>query len=81
MGQYRIEITAVGVHGCMREVPSGGTVLGCRQMDCPDCQAREFVRQLQRTGSSIESATLTHWPGQEAEVRDDLRTGTRTGSF
>ena len=81
MGQFRIEITAVGGHGCQREVKDGGVVYGCRQMDCPDCQARDFVKQLKTRGCSVEAATLTHWPSLPSEIKDDLVSGRRTGSF
>jgi hypothetical protein len=81
MGQYRIEITAVGGHGCQREIKDGGTTYGCGRIGCPDCEAREFVRRLQSKGQSIESATLTHWPGQVSEVTDNLLSGERKGSF
>jgi hypothetical protein len=50
-------------------------------MNCPDCQTREFVEQLQRKGCSVESAKLTHWPGQEDEVVDDLVSKKRSGNF
>lgn len=81
MGQYKVEVVAVGGHGCQREVKDGGEVYGCRRMDCPDCIAREFVEELKRRGNSVESATLTHWPGQSGQVQDDLLTKKRTGSF
>mgnify|MGYP001617174431 FL=1 len=81
MGQYRIEITAVGGHGCERQVKDGQKVWGCRRMGCPDCETRNFVDSLRRQGQSIEKATLTHWPETPTEVRDDLVTSMRTGSF
>jgi hypothetical protein len=81
MGDFRIEVKAVGGHGCQREVKDGGDVHGCGQMGCPDCIAREFVATLQRKGNSVNSATLTHWPGQAGEVVDDLLTKKRRGSF
>ena len=80
MGQYRVEVVAVGGHGCQREVKDGGTVTGCGGSYCPDCAAREFVDGLKRRGH-IERATLTHWPGTKEEVIDDLLTGKRKGSF
>ena len=81
MGTYQIEIQAVGGHGCQREVDNGQIVYGCGRMDCPDCQAREFVAQLKRRGSTIDTAILVHWPNTESEVRDDLVSGKRSGSF
>ena len=81
MGNYRVEVNAVGGHGCQREVKDGGTVYGCGRRDCPDCTAREFVAELKRRGNSVSSATLTHWPGEPSEVQDNLLTGIRKGSF
>ncbi len=83
MGRYHIEITAVGGHGCQRDTVKDGQAITdhCGQASCPDCKARAFVKDLQETGNSVESATLTHWPGQEGEVRDDLVSGLRAGSF
>ena len=70
MGQYKIEITAVGGHGCQRELKDGETVYGCGRMDCPDCITAKFVADLARAQNNIESATLTHWPGSPSEVVD-----------
>ncbi len=80
MGRYRIEIVAVGGHGCNRDIKEGGTSYGCGRMGCPDCEARRFVRELQRS-QTVEKAEFTHWPGTPTEVRDDLLTGKRGGSF
>ena len=81
MGTYRIEIQAVGGHGCQRDVTDGQVVYGCGRIGCPDCEAREFVWRLREKGQSVEKATLTHWPGTPSEVSDDLLTGIRAGSF
>ena len=81
MGNFNIEIKAVGGHGCDRDVKDGEEVRGCGQMSCPDCLAREFVAQLRRNGCSVASATLTHWPGEEHTITDDLLTRKRSGSF
>lgn len=81
MGDFNIEIKAVGGHGCDREVKDGGTVYGCGRMGCPDCIARETVETLKRKGVDVKSAKLTHWPGQPSEVQDDLLTKVRKGSF
>lgn len=81
MGNFRIVIEAVGGHGCQREVKDGGEVYGCRRMGCPDCETRRFVEELKRSQSSVDKATLTHWPGQPGEVVDDLVSRKRSGSF
>lgn len=81
MGTFRVELEAVGGHGCQREIPDGGHVIGCERPGCPDCITREFVRRLKRSGAQVAVAELRHWPGQPTEVKDDLLTGTRSGSF
>ena len=82
MGNFTIEIEAVGGHGCQREVKDGGEVSGCGRMGCPDCEARRFLKQfLQVTGATFVKGTLTHWPGQPSEVVDDLHTRIRKGNF
>lgn len=81
MGQFRVEVTAVGGHGCQREVKDGENVRPCDNPACPDCMARKLVHDLAAHGCTVESAILTHWPGQAGEVRDDLVTGKRSGSF
>jgi len=81
VGTYNIEIEATGGHGCQREVKDGQKVFGCQRMGCPDCETRRFVKTLRDSGSSVSVAKLTHWPGQESEVQDDLLTGIRRGEF
>jgi hypothetical protein len=81
MGDFRIEVNAVGGHGCQREIPDGAIVNGCGRPNCPDCIARRFVRSLKESGADVKSAALTHWPGSPEQVKDDLLSGIRTGSF
>lgn len=81
MGDFSIEVRAVGGHGCQRDLKSGATVGDCGNPSCPDCIARRFVAELKKSGQSVSQATLTHWPGQDSEVRDNLLTGIRRGSF
>lgn len=81
MGNFRVEIEAVGGHGCAREIKDGRRVYGCGQRGCVDCEAREFVKFLERQGYQVVKAELTHWPGSETEVKDDLKTGIRKGNF
>lgn len=80
MGTFRIEITAVGGHGCQREQKHGDKVEGCGQASCPDCQARRFVEEFKKT-NNVSSAVVRHWPDTPEEVKDNLLTGVRTGSF
>jgi len=81
MGTFKIEITAVGGHGCSRDLGDAQTVEGCGKFNCPDCSARDLVDKLKHIGCDIKSATLTHWPGEAGQVLDDLRTGIRKGHF
>lgn len=81
MGQFNVSVTAVGNHGCQREVKDGEHVVGCEQSQCTDCVTREYIRRLKRTGAMVGGAVITHWPGTANEVRDDLVTGRRSGSF
>ena len=92
MGSFRIEIQGVGGHGCQREVKSGDKVAGCGSENCPDCLAREFVKQLASKGmlsnygtssepGNLVYAKLIHWPYGHGTVTDDLLTGVRSGNF
>lgn len=82
MGHYRIEIQAVGGHGCHRdEVKDGQEITApCGNASCPDCKAGAFVQDLRKT-ENVESAKLIHWPDTPEQVVDDLVTGVRQGSF
>lgn len=87
MGDFRIVVEAVGGHGCQREKGNGETVIGCERQGCPDCMARELVRRLKRSGTTVKVARIDHWPADmpgytpEGQVTDDLLTGLRTGAF
>lgn len=91
MGDFRIVVNAVGGHGCQRDLKDGERVFGCGSMNCPDCLTAEFIAKLQRASTHVKDATLTHWPGQPSEVRDEfivsdppignLRGRVRRGSF
>jgi hypothetical protein len=81
VGQFIVHVDAVGNHGCQREKKDGEAVVGCEQSQCTDCITREYVRRLKRSGAMMSAAVVTHWPGSDSEVRDDLLTGMRSGSF
>jgi hypothetical protein len=82
MGTFKIEVTAVGGHGVDRGKKEGETVDFKVDGDfSPDAIAARFVAELKRFGVHVEQATITHWPGQESEVSDDLITGIRKGNF
>lgn len=70
MGDFRIEISAVGAHGCARETKDGERVQGCGLMRCPDCLTAKFVADLARVGSDVKAASLTHWPNESCAVVD-----------
>ena len=75
MGQFRIEITAVGGHGDRREIKDGGTLdFESLPESSVDRVAWEAVQALKARGASVEAAVLIHWPEQESEVTDDLLT-------
>lgn len=87
MGDYVVRIQATGGHGCQRDVGHGQKLKSrCGSENCPDCITREYVEKLAKS-NSITSASITHWPadlyGTDGldEVRDDLVTGMRRGSF
>lgn len=82
MGQYKIEITAAGGHGVDRDKKDGEEVdFGAEGHFSPDAIAHRVMKELERFGSQIDSATITHWPGEESEVVDNLFTGIRKGNF
>lgn len=90
MGTFRVEVQAVGNHGCQRVVKSGEKVEGCKQPGCVDCITREYVEKLKASGAffsdtggrnNIGYAQLTHWPGGHGTVTDDLVSGVRNGNF
>ena len=76
MGDFNINITATGGHGCERKAQPGEKLYGrCGKFNCPDCMAYEFVQQLKQRGMlgyPTSKAELTHWPGQPVAVVDDL---------
>lgn len=74
MGDFRLEMTATGGHGCQREKKSGEPVVGCRRLDCPDCVLVEFVSSFHRK-FPVKAARLVHWPGQPTEVVDEITVG------
>jgi len=88
MGDFNINITATGGHGCERKAKAGDKLYGrCGRFTCPDCMAYEFVQQLKQrgmlsSGNPQQHAILTHWPGQPGEVVDDLLQNERkSGQF
>ena len=72
MGNFKIEIEAVGGHGSDRTAKQGEPL---RIKDGPDKLAQDFVHQL-ASSCSIVSATLTHWP-DSTPIVDDMKNGVR----
>lgn len=82
MGNFKIEINAVGGHGVDRDKKDGETVdFNAEGEFTPDALVARFVNEMKRFGNDVQSATITHWPGEEGEVTDDLLTGVRKGNF
>lgn len=83
MGNFNLEVKAVGGHGCDRTTKEGGSLkLPYHGRNCPDCLFALFVEELKRNGCSISSATITHWPGENGQVVDDINTMKReSGQF
>lgn len=82
MGQFIINIKAVGGHGQDRRKKNGEVVdFNSGGESTPDAIAKRLTDELIASGANVESATITHWPGQSDEVTDDLITGIRNGNF
>ena len=76
MGNFKIEIEAVGGHGVLRDVKQGEVIdyakAGASE---PDVLAKRFVEEFGKT-NNVLSAKLTHWP-DTTPIIDDLKTGVR----
>lgn len=76
MGNFKIEIEAVGGHGVCREVKQGEIIpYDAAHPDEPDVLAKRFVDAFAKR-NSILSAKLTHWP-DNSPIIDNLKTGVR----
>jgi hypothetical protein len=82
MGNYRITINAVGNHGHDRGKKHGEEVDFFQGGEkTPDAMARRFIAGLRSIGENVQEATITHWPGTDGSVIDNLLTGKRIGNF
>lgn len=87
MGDFNINITATGGHGCERKAKAGEKLYGrCGRFNCPDCMAYEFVQQLKQRGMFMPpnaKAEFTHWPNDEKNrvVDDMLANERKAGQF
>lgn len=76
MGNFRIEIEAVGGHGCDRNAKQGEAIaVDPLHANCPDCIARRFVSEL-KSGMNVVEAKLVHWP-DSTPIVDDIANGVR----
>jgi len=76
MGNFKIEIEAVGGHGVCREVKEGERIpYDAAHEGEPDVLAKRFVEAFGKT-NTIVSAKLTHWP-DNTPIVDNLVTGVR----
>lgn len=73
VGAFKIQVDAIGNHGCQRERVDGDTVYGCGSMNCPDCLTSEYIAKMRRAGVLMTSAVITHWPGQPTQVTDEYQ--------
>lgn len=81
MGNFKIEIEAIGNHGTDRTAKEGEPInLGDPGPNNPDALASQFVAKLAES-CNLVGAKLTHWP-DTTPIVDDLKTGTRVaGDF
>lgn len=76
MGNFKIEIEAVGGHGIKREVKQGEAIAYAdAHPNEPDAMAKAFVDEFAKH-NSIVSAKLVHWP-DTTPIVDNLLTGKR----
>lgn len=76
MGNFKIEIEALGGHGVLREVKQGEAIdYSKAHPHEPDVLAKRFVEEFAKS-NSIVSAKLTHWP-DTTPIVDNLQTGIR----
>jgi hypothetical protein len=79
MGNFKIEIEAVGGHGVCREVKEGHVIpYADAHPNEPDVLAVKFVQQIKDAGmfGYGGSAKLIHWP-DSTPIVDNLLTGIR----
>ena len=76
MGNFKIEIEAVGGHGVQRGVKQGEVIpYDTAHPNEPDVLAKRFVEEFGKS-NNVLSAKLIHWP-DTTPIVDDLKTGKR----
>jgi hypothetical protein len=73
MGTWNLNVTGLGTHS--PQVPDEQKGPGWAEHE-----ARALIDSLKRAGHAIDEAFLTHWPGQSAEVRENLLTGEKVAA-
>lgn len=82
VGNFRIIIEATGGHGDARDIDHDGTLdYESLPENSVDRVAYEAVQSLKKRGCTVQEATLTHWPGTDSQVVDDVLHSKRLGSF
>lgn len=69
MGDFKIEATICGGHGCDRKAKPGETLQPCGRFGCLDCEFREWLKRF----PMVKGAKVTHWPDTPEQVVDELR--------
>jgi hypothetical protein len=82
VGNFKIEIEAVGDHGFSRETKAGESIpYETAHENDPDRFAFETTQKLKAMGCNVLVAELTHWP-ESTPIVDDLLSGRRAiGNF
>lgn len=76
MGNFKIEIEAVGGHGSAREVAQGNAIPYDKLVPTePDAVVKDFVERFGKL-NNVVSAKLIHWP-DTTPIVDNLITGVR----
>ena len=73
MGNYNLNISGLGTHS--PHVPEAQKDAGWAEVE-----ARSLVVRLLAAGHQIGEAILTHWPGTEHEVKENLLTGEKVAT-
>lgn len=95
MGNFRIVIDCVGGHGQDRSKKDGEIIdfsNGHEDSLTPEMAAKLAILEIKKTGCSIQSAKVYHWPADQIApapidtngkecITDDLITGIRKGQF
>ena len=73
MGNYNLSISGLGTHS--PHVADEEKTAGWAEVE-----ARSLIARLLGAGHQVGEAILTHWPGTEHEVRENLLTGEKVAT-